>query len=69
MPRETIYRCARPGCDRSVRSIAPAPPLTFLLVQERDANGGIREIDLCSWDCAMKLAATDEPPSEFPADL
>lgn len=64
MSREVVVHCEAPGCDSWSRSAA-TPPLAggWLVVLSKDAP----PLDLCGWECALRLAAAFPPPEVIPA--
>jgi hypothetical protein len=61
LAREVTYYCEGPDCNIHVRSTAPAPVRGWLLVQEPQDDGTAKNIDLCGWTCALRLAAGIDP--------
>lgn len=64
--RETVYRCHAPDCQVYMHSTTPAPARGWLLVHEHDTDGQTRDLDFCSLDCVLKVAAGIEPSTLIP---
>lgn len=57
------YRCEAPDCDVWVTSAARSAPVAgWLVVRERDGDGEVRELDVCSWNCLLLLAGATPVP-------
>jgi hypothetical protein len=62
MAVERVIHCDGPDCECHVQTASPPPYIPgFFLEVKQNGDNGDHTWHFCSWDCAMKFAAAQEP--------